>query len=159
MSRSDVDEASDESLVRRMETGSYAPDALANLRKIYRDIQEGAQAFLAAEDKRFFEHDGIDFWATGRALTANYLAGRTVQGASTLTQQLCKSLVGREKSYVRKAKEAILARRTESALSKLDILHIYLSMFNYRCKILKVFPKLVRHSNVTNHQTKHLFFH
>ena len=49
MSRSDVDEASDESLVRRMETGSYAPDALANLRKIYRDIQEGAQAFLAAE--------------------------------------------------------------------------------------------------------------
>ena len=49
MSRSDMDEASDESLVRRMETGSYAPDALANLRKIYRDIQEGAQAFLAAE--------------------------------------------------------------------------------------------------------------
>ena len=49
MSRSDMDEASDESLVRRMETGSYAPDALANLRRIYRDIQEGAQAFLAAE--------------------------------------------------------------------------------------------------------------
>ena len=49
MSRSDVDDTSDESLVRRMETGSYAPDALANLRKIYRDIQEGAQAFLAAE--------------------------------------------------------------------------------------------------------------
>ena len=49
MSRSDMDEASDESLVRRMETGSYAPDALANLRKIYRDIQGGAQAFLAAE--------------------------------------------------------------------------------------------------------------
>ena len=49
MSRSDMDEASDESLMRRMETGNYVPDALANLRKIYRDIQEGAQAFLAAE--------------------------------------------------------------------------------------------------------------
>ena len=85
------------------------------------------EAFLAAEDKRFFEHDGVDVRATVRALLANYLAGKTVQGASTLTQQLCKTLVGRQKSYARKAREAILARRTEAVLGKLDILYLYLN--------------------------------
>ncbi|MEE2787182.1 MAG: PBP1A family penicillin-binding protein [Myxococcota bacterium] len=85
------------------------------------------QAFLAAEDKRFFAHRGVDWMATLRATLANFRAGRTVQGASTITQQLCKRLVGQEKSYVRKAKEAILARRMEKSLSKLDILYIYLN--------------------------------
>lgn len=85
------------------------------------------QAFLAAEDKRFFEHQGVDVRATLRALLANYLAKSTVQGASTLTQQLCKTLVGNEKSYRRKAREAILARRTEATLDKLDILYLYLN--------------------------------
>lgn len=85
------------------------------------------EAFLAAEDKRFFAHDGVDYRATIRAVLANALAGRTVQGASTITQQLCKTLVGREKSYERKAREAILARRTEHRLSKLEILYLYLN--------------------------------
>jgi len=85
------------------------------------------QAFLAVEDKRFFQHRGVDFRATLRAILANYRAGRKVQGASTLTQQLCKSRVGREKSYVRKIREAILARRTEAHLSKLEILALYLN--------------------------------
>lgn len=84
-------------------------------------------AFLAAEDKRFFAHDGVDYTATVRALLANFLAERTVQGASTITQQLCKDLVGREKSYARKAREAILARRTEHRLTKLEILYLYLN--------------------------------
>ncbi len=85
------------------------------------------QAFLAAEDKRFFEHGGVDYRATARAMLANLVASSTVQGASTLTQQLCKPLVGRQKSYVRKAREAILARRTEARLDKLDILYLYLN--------------------------------
>ena len=85
------------------------------------------QAFLAAEDKRFFEHRGVDVRATVRAVVANYFAGSTVQGASTLTQQLCKTLVGNERSYRRKAREAILARRTEAVLDKLDILYLYLN--------------------------------
>jgi len=85
------------------------------------------QAFLAAEDKRFFEHDGVDVRATARALLANYTAGRVTSGASTITQQLCKTLVGRERSYRRKAREAILARRTEAVLGKLDILFLYLN--------------------------------
>lgn len=85
------------------------------------------EAFLAAEDKRFFGHDGVDYRATIRAMLANVVAGRTVQGASTITQQLCKTLVGREKSYARKAREAILARRTEHRLDKLEILYLYLN--------------------------------
>ena len=85
------------------------------------------QAFLAAEDKRFFEHDGVDMRATARALVGNYVAGRVTSGASTLTQQLCKTLVGKERSYRRKAREAILARRTEAKLGKLDILFLYLN--------------------------------
>lgn len=85
------------------------------------------EAFLAAEDKRFFAHDGVDYRATVRALLANYVAGSTVQGASTITQQLAKTLVGREKSYTRKAREAILARRMEHRLGKLQILYLYLN--------------------------------
>ncbi len=85
------------------------------------------EAFLAAEDKRFFEHGGIDYISTARAVLANYRAGETTQGASTITQQLCKTLVGNEKSYTRKIREAILARRTEAVLTKLEILHLYLN--------------------------------
>lgn len=85
------------------------------------------EAFLAAEDKRFFEHDGIDFVSTVRAAIANFTAGATRQGASTITQQLCKTLVGTEKTYARKIREAILARRTEARLTKLEILYLYLN--------------------------------
>lgn len=85
------------------------------------------EAFLAAEDKRFFEHDGVDVRATLRALLGNYVAGKVTSGASTLTQQLCKTLVGKERSYRRKAREAILARRTEAVLGKLDVLFLYLN--------------------------------
>ncbi len=85
------------------------------------------EAFLAAEDGRFFEHKGVDYRSTARALIQNYRAGRTVSGASTITQQLCKTRVGNERSYRRKAKEAILARRTEATLGKLEILYLYLN--------------------------------
>lgn len=85
------------------------------------------EAVLASEDKRYFEHGGVDPRATVRALLANFVADSKAQGASTITQQLCKTLVGREKSYARKAKEAILARRTEAVLTKLEILYLYLN--------------------------------
>lgn len=83
-------------------------------------------AFLAIEDQRFFRHGGVDPIGTARAVVANWVAGRTVQGASTLTQQLSKVRVGNARSYVRKAREAILARRTEAVLSKAEILGLYL---------------------------------
>ena len=85
------------------------------------------QAFLAAEDERFFQHDGVDPRSIVRAAVTNLTAGRIVQGASTLTQQLAKSMLGNEKSYRRKVREAILARRMEDVYSKSEILTLYLN--------------------------------
>lgn len=84
---------------------------------------------IAAEDHDFFSHDGVDFEAVGRALLANLTAGRVVQGGSTLTQQLVKNLYfeDRERSLLRKAREAILAAQLERQLSKEEILARYLN--------------------------------
>ncbi|MCC6619965.1 MAG: transglycosylase domain-containing protein [Deltaproteobacteria bacterium] len=85
-------------------------------------------AFLAAEDARFFEHGGVDFRGILRAMVTNLFAGSLKEGASTITQQLVKILVGNERSYVRKVKEAILARRLEDLYSKEQILAWYLNV-------------------------------
>ena len=85
-------------------------------------------AVLVTEDKRFYHHDGVDLRRIVMAFVANQRAGDIVQGGSTITQQLVRSiLLSREKSYVRKAKEAILARRLEEQYSKRDILQAYLN--------------------------------
>ncbi|QJT10926.1 penicillin-binding protein 1A [Oceanidesulfovibrio marinus] len=86
------------------------------------------KAFLAAEDRGFYEHPGIDPSAIFRAMVKNFLAGDIRQGGSTITQQIIKRLLlTPEKSYERKLKEAILAYRLESYLSKDDIITIYLN--------------------------------
>lgn len=86
------------------------------------------QAFIAAEDQRFMEHGGVDLQSVMRATFANVTARRTVQGGSTLTQQLVKNLlVGDEQSLRRKAQEARLAIEIEKKLSKQDILDLYLN--------------------------------
>ncbi|MEA1991799.1 MAG: PBP1A family penicillin-binding protein [Thermodesulfobacteriota bacterium] len=86
------------------------------------------QAFLAAEDARFYEHPGIDFMGVIRAILKNVEAGGIVQGASTITQQVTRSLLlTREKSWLRKVKEAILAWQIDAALTKDEILTIYLN--------------------------------
>jgi penicillin-binding protein 1A len=86
------------------------------------------QAFLAAEDARFYDHPGIDFMGVMRAILKNVEAGEIVQGASTITQQVTRSLLlTREKSWLRKAKEAILAWQIDAALTKDEILTIYLN--------------------------------
>lgn len=86
------------------------------------------QAFLAAEDGRFFEHKGLNLKAIFRAFLANLKAGRKVQGGSTITQQVARSLLlSSEKTYKRKIKEAVLALRMEKYLSKEDILYLYLN--------------------------------
>ncbi len=85
-------------------------------------------AFIAAEDDRFYQHPGIDFWSVLRAFVHNIRAGARAQGGSTITQQVTRSLLlSREKSYVRKIKEAILAYRIDNLLSKDEILYIYLN--------------------------------
>lgn len=85
------------------------------------------KAVLATEDRRFFDHYGIDFIGLGRALSENAKAGGVVQGGSTLTQQLAKNLfLTNERSLERKIKEAFLAVWLEVNLSKKEILSLYL---------------------------------
>jgi penicillin-binding protein 1A len=84
------------------------------------------QAFVAAEDNRFFEHHGIDPLGIVRAAFANFKAGHVVQGGSTITQQVAKlMLVGNERNVFRKIREAILAHKIEQKLKKEQILAIY----------------------------------
>ena len=85
-------------------------------------------AFVAAEDSRFYKHQGIDFISIIRAFFKNLEAGHIVQGGSTITQQVTKSfLLTPERSYKRKLKEAILAYRIDKKISKEDVLYLYLN--------------------------------
>ena len=85
-------------------------------------------AFLAAEDASFYEHEGLDYLGMLRALVRNLKAGHTVQGGSTITQQVVKNLLlDSERSYGRKARETILARRLEQHLTKDEIFGLYLN--------------------------------
>lgn len=86
------------------------------------------QAFIAAEDKRFYEHDGADEAAIARAAISNAAAGETVSGASTITQQLVKNLVlDSRQTMQRKAQEITLARQLEKRMTKDEILSLYLN--------------------------------
>lgn len=86
-------------------------------------------AVLAAEDGRFFSHPGIDWRALERAYERNKRAGKVRLGGSTITMQLAKNLyLSTERSFLRKAKEAIIALRLEKELSKKRILEIYLNI-------------------------------
>ena len=86
-------------------------------------------AVLGAEDASFYdEHDGLNYWGMLRAFVVNLRAGRTRQGASTITQQVVRAvLLDPERTYKRKIREALLARRLEQELSKDEILELYLN--------------------------------
>lgn len=85
-------------------------------------------AFLSAEDDKFYEHKGVDYMGVLRALVVNLKAGRVVQGGSTITQQVAKSLLlSRERSIARKIKDFLLAQRIEEKFSKEEILFLYLN--------------------------------
>lgn len=86
------------------------------------------QAVLATEDSRFYEHHGLDPIGIARALMVTINKGGTSQGASTITQQLARNFfLTSEKTFTRKAKEAILAIEIENALNKQEILELYLN--------------------------------
>ncbi|MBU5612014.1 penicillin-binding protein 1A [Geomonas azotofigens] len=86
------------------------------------------QAFVAAEDSNFYQHKGIDYVGVARAAVKNLISMRKKEGASTITQQVAKSmLLTPEKKFSRKLKEAILAKRMEERLTKDEILYIYLN--------------------------------
>jgi penicillin-binding protein 1A len=107
----------------------------ARERRLYLPIQAVPRmvinAFIAAEDKSFYEHGGLDFSGMARAGLAyiqNYGSGRRAQGASTITQQVAKNfLLTNEYSFARKIKEALLAMKIERAFSKEKILELYLN--------------------------------
>src|SRR6201993_4531600 len=104
-------------------------------RRLYLPIQAVPKlvinAFLAAEDKNFYDHGGIDFTGMARAAIVyaqNYGSNRRPQGASTITQQVAKNfLLTNEVSFARKIKEALLAMRIERTYSKDKILELYLN--------------------------------
>jgi penicillin-binding protein 1A len=110
--------------------GEYAKE-----RRLYLPIQAVPKlvinAFLAAEDKNFYEHGGVDYTGMARAGVAyiqNFGSNRRPQGASTITQQVAKNfLLTNEVSFTRKIKEALLAMRIERAYSKDKILELYLN--------------------------------
>lgn len=86
------------------------------------------RAFLAAEDRRFYEHGAIDLRGIARAARVNLEAGRAVQGGSTLTQQLARTLfLAPDKTLRRKVQEAALALKLERMMSKDEILELYLN--------------------------------
>jgi penicillin-binding protein 1A len=86
------------------------------------------QAFLAIEDRRFYQHEGVDRLAVLRAVIANLRAGETVQGGSTISQQLARNLFLTQAQTVnRKLREMVLASRIERRLSKDEILELYLN--------------------------------
>ncbi|WP_409341292.1 transglycosylase domain-containing protein [Paenibacillus sp. MBLB4367] len=90
------------------------------------------QAVIAVEDRRFYEHDGVDIRSIARALTTNAKSGEVVQGGSTITQQLAKNLfLTSEQTMARKLKEAAMAVKIDSSLSKDHILELYLNQIYF----------------------------
>lgn len=122
--------------VTRIQTGAdNPPNLIAEFYKErrylvpYEKIPEHVvKAFTSAEDDQFFEHSGINLLSMVRAGIANFRAGHVVQGGSTITQQVAKSLLlTPERSFVRKIREVILSQRIEQHLSKQQILYLYLN--------------------------------
>src|SRR3984885_4040263 len=107
----------------------------ANERRLYLPIQAVPKlvtnAFIAAEDKNFYQHPGVDITGIGRAamvFVQNYGSGKRPQGASTITQQVAKNfLLTNETTFSRKIREALLAMKIERTFSKQKILELYLN--------------------------------
>ena len=90
------------------------------------------RAMIAAEDAKFVEHSGFDWDSIQGALDKNERRGRVVAGGSTITQQLAKNLfLSSEKSYVRKAEEAVVTLLLEAMLPKQRILELYLNVIEW----------------------------
>ena len=136
----EMDEAYIESILAR-ESPIYYRDGENKIGVLFKDIhrqylyydqipQNFINAIVAAEDKSFFTHYGIDIPGIIRAMMSNYKAGRVVAGGSTITQQTAKNLFKREsRSYKAKLKELLYALRLENRYSKEKILEFYTNQF------------------------------
>ncbi|OMF38737.1 penicillin-binding protein [Paenibacillus sp. FSL H8-0548] len=89
-------------------------------------------AVVAVEDRRYFEHEGMDMRAIGRAFIKNFTSGGTVQGGSTITQQLAKNVfLSHERTWSRKWNEVLLAKKIEETYNKQEIMEMYLNQIYY----------------------------
>jgi penicillin-binding protein 1A len=103
-------------------------DMHSNYMHYYEIPRNLINAVVATEDRKFFQHFGIDIMGIFRAAVTNFQAGRTVQGGSTISQQLAKiSFLSSERTLNRKLKEALLALEIENRYSKQEIMEIYLN--------------------------------
>lgn len=104
------------------------------------DMQDYVKnAFIAVEDKRFKEHDGVDWEGTARALLVSLKNGEASQGGSTITQQLAKNYYfSNEKSISRKIKEIIVAKKIENNYSKDEIMSYYLNTIYFGSNIYNI---------------------
>ena len=104
---------------------------LVKLSEIPKVVQD---AFVVTEDKRFYQHSGIDWYRAAGALMHNIESGRYAQGFSTITMQLARNIfperISRDKTIIRKIKEAKVAREIEDKYSKAKILELYLNQIN-----------------------------
>ena len=97
----------------------------ASIKDVPKQLQ---QAIIATEDKNFYSHHGYDMFGLTRSMIENLLAGRVVQGGSTITQQLSRMLfLSNEQTYTRKLKEIIIAAKIEKSLTKSQILEMYMN--------------------------------
>ena len=108
-------------------------DAFSLVRRVWVPVEDVdpllIDAIVAAEDRRFYDHHGVDGFGILRALVRNLQAGTVRQGGSTITQQVVKNVrVGNARSLLRKLHEAALALRLEQLMTKREILEIYLNL-------------------------------
>jgi len=121
-----------ESIVLDIKGERFAEMFEENQRRVWIPLAEVPEhvrnAFIAAEDRRFYQHKGVDERGLIRAFVSNLAQSGPPQGGSTITQQLVKNLlVGDDRSYERKVREMIVAARVESTLTKDEILALYLN--------------------------------
>ncbi|NEQ97855.1 MAG: PBP1A family penicillin-binding protein [Cyanothece sp. SIO2G6] len=115
--------SSDDYVLQRMGPGSREKLAFEDIPPQLLD------AFIASEDKNFYEHEGVDYKAIARALRTNLDSGRIVQGGSTITQQLARLVfLDQSPTIERKVREALIAHKIEDNLSKEKILERYLNL-------------------------------
>src|SRR5262249_42549420 len=121
-----------ESIVLDIKGERFAEMFEENQRRVWIPLAEipdhVRNAFIAAEDGRFYRHNGVDERGLVRALVSNLAQSGRPEGGSTITQQLVKNLlVGDDRTYERKIREMIVAARVESTLTKDEILELYLN--------------------------------
>lgn len=109
------------------------------------------KAFIATEDRRFMEHNGVDLWSIGRAAVKDIMARAMVEGGSTITQQLAKNIfLTSDKTFFRKATEMSIAMALERQKTKDEILTLYLNRINFGGSIYGIKAASIRYFGQPN---------